>query len=88
VRIPLAGADPWISLAEVAAMAGVPQPKVTGGSAEELYAAEQEILSTQRLIPLFHLPATYAASPALKSWSPRPDGTWSLADSWLGNEKP
>ena len=88
VRIPLASAYPWISLAEVAVMAGVPQPKVTGGSAEDLYAAEQEVLATQRLIPLFHLPETYAAAPALKNWSPQPDGTWNLADAWLGNEKP
>lgn len=85
-RIPLSGADPWISLANVAALAGLPSPKV-GESAEDLYSAEQAMLASQRLVPLFHLPATYAASAILKNWSLRPDGTWSLADAWLENDK-
>jgi ABC-type transport system substrate-binding protein len=85
VRIPLASADPWIALANVAAIAGSPTEKSTGGgSAEELYAAEQSMLATQRLIPLFHLPVSYEATPTLKNWTTRADGSWSLADAWLG----
>jgi ABC-type transport system substrate-binding protein len=87
VRIPLASADPWIALANVASIAGV-APKGKAGSVEDLYAAEQSLLATQRLIPLFHLPASYAASASLKNWTSRSDGTWSLADSWLGSGKP
>ena len=87
VRIPLASADPWIALADVAAMAGSPAEKSTGGgSAEELYAAEQSLLATQRLIPLFHLPVSYEATPTLKNWTLRADGSWSLADAWLGGK--
>lgn len=87
VRIPLASADPWTSLTNVESVAGV-TAKVKRGSVEDLYAAEQSLMATQRLIPLFHLPASYAASASLKNWTARPDGTWSLADAWLGSGKP
>jgi peptide/nickel transport system substrate-binding protein len=88
VRIPLATADPWISLENFAASEGLPKPKINGGSAEDLYSAEQAALATQRLIPLFHLPATYGVSTILKNWTVRSDGSWDLANAWLGPAKP
>ena len=88
VRIPLASVDPWIDLGGVASLAGLPAPKNEGGAVEDLYAAEQVVLATQRIIPLFHLPLTQAASASLKNWTLRPDGSWNLADAWLGNGKP
>ncbi len=88
VRIPLVAADPWISVANFAAAEGLPKPKVNGGSAEDLYYAEQAALATQRLIPLFHLPASYGASAILRNWTVRSDGSWDLADAWLGTAKP
>jgi peptide/nickel transport system substrate-binding protein len=86
VRIPLASMDPWIALANVAAVAGTPAGK-TGGSVEELYASEQALLATERVIPLFHLPASYAAAGSLRNWALQPDGSWTLADAWLWNTK-
>jgi ABC-type transport system substrate-binding protein len=88
IRIPLPSADPWIALAQVASMAGLPVPKSEGASVEDLYAAEQAVLATQKMIPLFHLPVTYAASASLKNWTLRSDGSWNLADAWLGSGKP
>ena len=88
VRIPLASPDPWVCLAQVAAIAAVSMPRISGNSVEDLYAAEQSLLSTQRLIPLFHLPVSYAGGPALKDWLPDPEGSWRLADVWLGSDKP
>ncbi|MGA9978882.1 MAG: ABC transporter substrate-binding protein [Candidatus Sulfotelmatobacter sp.] len=89
-RIPLVSSDPWIALDEVAAAAGLARPAAGGRSLEELYAAEQTMLATQRLIPLFHLPTAYAGSANLRDWKPRPDGRWDLGDVWLGpgNGKP
>jgi peptide/nickel transport system substrate-binding protein len=84
VRIALVASDPWISLAQVAAFAGINRPAMDGGSVEELYAAEQSMLATQRVIPLFHLPAAFAASTALRDWKPGADGGWDLANAWLG----
>jgi MarR-like DNA-binding transcriptional regulator SgrR of sgrS sRNA len=90
VRIPLVGSAPWIALGEVAATAGLPRPVAGRGSVEELYSAEQTMLATQHLIPLFHLPAAYAASDAVRGWKPGADGGWDIADVWLGpgNSKP
>jgi ABC-type transport system substrate-binding protein len=88
VRIPLASSDPWIVLADAGAFAGATVGRGKNGSAEDLYAAEELLLGTQRLIPLFHLPISYAASTTVRNWTVRGDGTWSLADAWLGSGKP
>jgi peptide/nickel transport system substrate-binding protein len=91
VRIPLESPDPWIALANVAAVAGIPVGMPAGkdtGSVEDLYAAELALVTTQRMIPLFHLPVSYAASATLKDWALRADGSWTLADAWLGSGKP
>jgi peptide/nickel transport system substrate-binding protein len=82
-RIPLVSSDPWIALLEVAAATGLARP-TEGASVDELYTAEQSLLATQRLIPLFHLPAVFAASAAVRNWKPAADGSWDLADIWLG----
>jgi peptide/nickel transport system substrate-binding protein len=86
LRIPLASIDPWIALADVASLAGLPLGKKPGG-VEDLYASEVALLATQRVIPLFHLPVSYASTSSLKNWSLRPDGSWTLADAWLANAR-
>ncbi len=88
VRIPLVSSDPWIALAGVATLAGISAVKNPGGSVEDLYASENALLAMQRVIPLLHLPVSYASSPTLKNWGLRPDGSWALADAWLGIDKP
>ena len=79
--------DPWIALADVAALTGAPAGKESG-SAEDMYASEVALLATKRMIPLFHLPVSYAASTNLNNWALRSDGGWALGDAWLGNSKP
>ncbi len=86
VRIPMASADPWVALNQVGAASGLPAVKNKTGSIEELYASEQAMLATEKLIPLFHLPAAYLSAPALKDWSVRADGSWKLEDAWLGGK--
>lgn len=92
VRIPLASADPWITLASAVSAAGSSPVKNVGGnvagSVEDLYAAEQAALAAQKIIPLFHLPVSCAAAPTLRSWTLRSNGTWALSDAWLGGVKP
>jgi len=73
-RIALPSADPWVALRGVAEALGVALPRTSGTSVEELYAAERGLLAGQRVIPLFHLPAEWAASNALQDWSPAADG--------------
>ncbi len=50
--------------------------------------SELALLATQRLIPLFHLPVSYAASANLKNWALRPteDGLLQM-HGWIGNGK-
>src|SRR5262249_34058102 len=87
MRIALASSEPWIDLEDLARIAGVGL-KSTGGSVEELYAAEQNLLASQRIIPLFHLPVAYAGSASVRNWNVLQDGTLTLPDAWLGNGKP
>jgi len=83
VRVPLASADPWVAFDELTTQVGLPPTNINGGSIEELYAAEQAALATQRVIPLFHVPATHAAEPRLRNWKLGADGSLNLADAWL-----
>jgi len=88
VRIPLASSDAGIALEDIVDRTGLPAMKTRGGSAEDLYTTEQSLLAAQRVIPLFHLPASYAASSNLRNWAVRLDGSWDLADASLENAKP
>jgi peptide/nickel transport system substrate-binding protein len=88
VRIPLASADPWIALENLAAALGVAMPPARGNSVEELYATERALLAGQQVIPLFHLPAEWATSPGLKEWRAAADGSWRLDEVWVEKEKP
>ncbi|MGA2099624.1 MAG: ABC transporter substrate-binding protein [Candidatus Sulfotelmatobacter sp.] len=88
VRIPLASPDPWIALQQLIAQAGLPAAMGKGNSIEDLYADEQALLATRRLIPLFHLPVSYASATGLKGWTLRTEGAWDLSDAWLENRKP
>lgn len=88
VRIPLDSSDPWIALADLATQVGLPELRTQGGSIEDLYTAERSMLESERIIPLFHLPQSYAGSARLKDWTVRSDGTWSLSDAWLGSGRP
>ncbi len=87
-RIPLASSDPWIALEQIATEAGLPAAKNKGGSAEDLYAAEQAALAAERVISLFHLPVSYAAASTVKNWALHMDGSVDLVDAWLENTKP
>ena len=87
IKIPLASSDPWVALVDVAALIGL-RPAKNQGGVEDLYACEVALLATQRLIPLFRLPVSYASSSSLKNWALRPDGSWALADAWLGDARP
>ena len=88
VRVPLASSDPWIALKEFEANLGQPDLPMKYGSVEELYGAERELLASRRVIPLFHLPVTYATTAKLKHWAVQPDGSWDVSDAWLESGTP
>jgi ABC-type transport system substrate-binding protein len=86
-RIPVASADPWVALNKLLKQLGMPVAK-KGGSVEELYSVEQAALSSERVIPLFHLPVSYASIPSLQDWKLRLDGSSDLTSAWVEGSKP
>lgn len=87
VRIPMASADPWVAFDEALKEAALASGKITGRSLEDLYTLEQTTLGSERVLPLLHLPASYAAAD-LKDWRLRVDGSWNLDAAWLEAPKP
>lgn len=86
-RIPLTS-DARSALVEVARAAGLPMPKIASDSADDLYTAESAMLSSRRLIPLFHLPVNYACAATVKECQVSSSGAWNLQNVWLGPPKP
>jgi MarR-like DNA-binding transcriptional regulator SgrR of sgrS sRNA len=65
----------------------------SSNSEDDLYAAENALLRSQRVIPLLHLRTASAVQGTVKDWREARDGSWSLPDVWLspgtaGPEKP
>jgi peptide/nickel transport system substrate-binding protein len=87
-RIPLASLDAPVALTSLAAKLGLAQPKFEGDPAASLYAAENALLQSQRVIPLLYLRTAAAVSANVRDWSEDRDGTWQLQNVWLGREKP
>jgi peptide/nickel transport system substrate-binding protein len=83
VRIRLQTTDAAVALKTIAAQLAVPEPKLVNTSAQALYQAEDSLLRSQRIVPLFHVPVVYGLSPNLKGWSARRDGSWRVPDVWL-----
>jgi len=88
VRIPLSSSEPQVALANAMSETGLTLTVSSGNSAEALYDSEQSLLTTRRIIPLFHVPASYLSKSTLRNWTLREDGSWNFADAWLENSKP
>jgi hypothetical protein len=88
VRLPIVSLDPQIALSNLAAGLGISQPRFASGSVEDLYAVENKLLQSQRVIPLLHLRMTYGVSNTVKNWRTAHDGCWRLPNVWLAQGKP
>jgi len=88
LEISTSSADPRVQLRELAAAVGLPEPKLTGPSAADLYAAEKQLLETHQVIPLLHVKSAVSVSANVHGWSYPPSGAWRVEDLWLGSEKP
>jgi ABC-type transport system substrate-binding protein len=87
VRVPLASLDPQVALRVLTAALGVPRRQINSGSLVDLYMAENNILKSQRVIPLLHLRTACAVSKTVRNWGHARDGAWRLPDVWLGAER-
>ena len=86
VRVPLASLDGNLALAMLLANLGIPQPadlSLPAGDLQGLYAAENQILQSHRIIPLLHLRVSYGLSARVRNWQTAPGGGWQLSDVWI-----
>ena len=86
----MVSADPAVALAQAALALGVGEPP-RAESPEALYHAERALLENARVIPLCHLPESWAVAPRVRSWRAPPVnrmGAWQLEDVWLEPAKP
>ena len=75
--------NPWLAMTNCLTAAGLAEPASKGHSLDDLYAAEEAVLASDRIVPLFHLPATFAATSSFTGWVVKPDGSLDLANAWL-----
>ena len=85
-RVTLASVNGRVALAAAATTTGLLAPKIAGNSVDDLYQAEAAMLQTQKVIPLFQLPASYALSEVVKDWNEDRDGSFHLDNVWLGSK--
>jgi len=88
VRIPLASCDPWSSLLVLNNQLGLPPIEAKAYSLDQLFASEQSMLASGRIIPLFHLPLAYAAGTNLRDWTVMPGGKLNVTGAWLKSSQP
>lgn len=80
-RIPLASTNPWVALTELAIVAQA-QVAYNEISMDELYRGERELLNSAKIIPLLHIPHSYAINDRLHGLpldalgAPQLSGTW------------
>ncbi|HUR37223.1 MAG TPA: ABC transporter substrate-binding protein [Terriglobales bacterium] len=88
VSIPLGSSHASQALAQLAEGAGLDQADaLSSAKPEQLYAAEDAMLETNRIIPIAHLPATFWTSSRVRNWKMLPDGRWKLEQVWLDSVK-
>lgn len=77
--------DAGQALVELASAFETQAPRVAPGDESQLYAAENGVIASRRIVPIFHLPAAYQLAPAVRGWSARATGIdrWPLDEIWL-----
>jgi len=88
VRLPLPSLDDRVALTALATATGLPQPKLSGDSVEDMYAAEAGLLNSGRVIPLLYVRQAAGIGAGVRNWTPMRDGTWHLEDVWMSTERP
>ncbi|HVP64314.1 MAG TPA: ABC transporter substrate-binding protein [candidate division Zixibacteria bacterium] len=85
-RIALASANPWVALSELATLAHY-HVSYNEISMDELNRNERELLNSANIIPLFHIPRSYAPSERLHSLTLDPFGAPELAGAWIEDRR-
>ena len=93
LRIRLVSRDAQVALSHLASSLQLSTPDLHKSSPQvastaDLYAAENSVLQTQRVIPLLYLRTSVALARNVHGWSEGQDGSWNLPNVWLSPEKP
>lgn len=88
VRISLASCDPWTSLQVLNRELGLPPIEAKARTVEQLFVSEQSMLTSGRIIPLFHVPVSYASVTNLHDWTVTSAGMLNISVAWLKSRQP
>jgi hypothetical protein len=95
VEVRLESLEPAQALAGIAAALGLEPPRqianTDAGSAAALYESEHKLLEGFHAIPLFQMPASYAASSRVRVFAPPAVtrlGDWRFENVWLSGTPP
>jgi len=83
-RIGAVSSNPRIALAASAVSLGETAPNYAGPSIDAVFVAEGTLLRGKKIIPLFQMPVSYAIGSSVQGWKMGQDGSWHVADVWLG----
>jgi peptide/nickel transport system substrate-binding protein len=85
VRVPVVSDNAKAALASILARLDSGEiPRVLSArSAEDLYAAEKEVLEQWRIVPIAQLPQDFALGPRVHDWIEPHEGGWPLANVWM-----
>jgi ABC-type transport system substrate-binding protein len=89
VRIRLGTMDAATALENVASalstlnIAPPDNTRANAGTPEDLYHAEQNLLSGFRVVPVAHVPEVWGLSTRVRNWSTLRAGGWDIPDLWL-----
>jgi len=93
VRLPIGTPSPESALEDLIAFFRLADvgPLPENASAEALHSAENAIIATNRVVPLFHVPEIFGSNQRLKTWMTTgigQFGDWRFDDMWLDAERP
>ena len=83
MRIPLSLSNGRIELTELCLDLGVTEATITDSSVESIYAGENALLQSGRVIPLFHLRYVWGLGAYVQDWASGRDGSWNLPNVWV-----
>src|SRR5262249_40428287 len=87
VRIPLALTNERIELSELISVAGISSIKLSNSYPESIFAAENTLLQSHRIIPLLHLRYVSGVSSNVQNWVVHRDGSWDIQEVWLSGKQ-
>lgn len=87
MRVRLPSNSPAVALAGITNELGIAAPLLTSNSMENIYTAEQAMLSTYKDIPLLYLPTAYAAGSRVRDWRIGAMGAPLWQDYWLEDHR-